>query len=222
MQMRNVLFLILLLNFLAFIYQSWIIEPDEKVEAFYIEQEYPGLVAAEIKWEPEPAKDVPVVESIKVPEMLCLRIGPFAREADAESVGAALEARDGEVRQSSKLGQVWVGHWVQVVDQPSRAAAERARDALKVGGIPDAYVLPGDDYRISLGVFRLRSSANRVVQEAKESGFQTRVDDRFQAGTNFWLQVRMAGDMSRQLGELRTESGQILRTEALSCQDAGF
>jgi hypothetical protein len=111
---------------------------------------------------------------------------------------------------------------VQVPDQGSRSAAEQARNALRAAGMTDAYVLPGDGNRISLGVFRLRSSANQVVEKAKRAGYATRVDDRFQPGTNFWLQVRIPDDAPAELGELRTTSGRILRTESLACEAAGF
>jgi hypothetical protein len=220
--MRNILFMLVLLNFLAFLYQTWVIEPDEKVAANYLQQDFPGLMSVDVTWTPESPPAMAETPRAKAPSLRCLQIGPFAREADADSVRAALETREAEVRQSSEVGQVWVGHWVQVTSLSSREEAERIRDELQSAGIRDAYVLPGDDYRISLGVFRLRSSANGVMQQAGGLGFQTRIDDRFQPGTNFWLRVRMSGDMSRQLGELRTASGQILRTEALSCPDAGF
>ena len=42
--MRNLFLLILLLNLLAFAYQSWIIEPDESVPASFMSQEVPELM----------------------------------------------------------------------------------------------------------------------------------------------------------------------------------
>ena len=223
--MRNFLLVFLLLNVLAFAYQSWILAPETSVDAFHIEQDYPSLNLAQTL--PKVAVD-PVAtvvldsgESADAPEWRCLRIGPFPREKDAQSVRASLEDRDAQVQQSSEPGQVWVGHWVQVADQGDRAAAEKSRDALVAAGISDAYVLPGDDdFRISLGVFRLRSSANRVMEQASRLGYDTRVDDRFQPGENFWLQVRMPGDRVTEPGEFQTDSGQILRTENIPCDAA--
>jgi hypothetical protein len=222
--MRNGLLVLLLLNFLAFAYQHWILEPDVKVAATYIAQDYPGLMLVATTTDP--------VAEVILPEVLisndqgvyrCLRVGPFPRENDADSVRRALERREATVRQTTKAGQVWVGHWVQVADQGSRAKAEATRDALIAAGIKDAYILPGDgDFRVSLGVFRLRSSANRVTEQAIKLGYDTRVDDRFQPGSNFWLQVRLPGDRPMQPGEFRTDEGQILRTETISCADAGI
>lgn len=228
--MRNALLVLLLLNFLAYTYQAWIIEPDEQVDAYFISQDYPGLVIAEVARPqaqpapPPPAQSSPAPSPPPEPVVAarCLRIGPFAREADADSVRAGLEDGGASVRQTAEAGQVWVGHWVQVPDQGSRGAAEQARKALRAAGMADAYVLPGEGNRISLGVFRLRSSANQVVEQAKRAGYATQVADRFQPGTNFWLQVRIPGNATADLANLRTTSGQILRTETLACDAAGF
>ena len=221
--MRNFILVLVLLNFLAFAYQSWILEPENKVDALYIEQDYPGLQVVGGK---QAVATVVVTEAgagaEEVAAVRCLRIGPFPREADADTVSEGLEGRGAEVRKSSEPGQVWVGHWVQVEDQGGRAAAEKARERLKSGGLPDAYILPGDDFRISLGVFRLRSSANRALEKATTQGLKTRVDDRYQPGSNFWLSVRADGDGVVQPGEFLQDAGQILRTESIACEKAGF
>lgn len=222
--MRNGLLVLLLLNFLAYAYQHWILEPDTKVAATYIAQDYPGLMLVDTASDPVAEVILPDVRiSNDEDAYRCLRVGPFPRENDADSVRRALESREASVRQTTKAGQVWMGHWVQVADQGSRSKAEVTRDALIAAGIKDAYILPGDDdFRVSLGVFRLRSSANRVLEQSIELGYDTRVDDRFQPGKNFWLQVRLPGDRPMQPGEFRTDEGQILRTETISCADAGI
>jgi hypothetical protein len=222
--MRNGLLVLLLLNFLAYAYQHWILEPDTKVAATYIAQDYPSLILVDTASDPVAEVILPDVRiSNDEDAYRCLRVGPFPRENDADSVRRALESREASVRQTTKAGQVWMGHWVQVVDQGSRSKAEVTRDALIAAGIKDAYILPGDDdFRVSLGVFRLRSSANRVLEQSIELGYDTRMDDRFQPGKNFWLQVRLPGDRPMQPGEFRTDEGQILRTETISCADAGI
>ncbi len=221
--MRNAFLLLLLLNILAFAFQSWIIEPDEPVDAMSIDQDVPGLMLAESRDE-LPAE--PVVEEparTGNPGYRCLRLGPFARETDADQVRLSLQKREATVRQTAAAGGVWVGHWVQVADQGSRAKAEAARDKLAANGIPDAYIVPGDsDNRISLGVYRQRASADQTVRRARSLGFATRVDDRYQAGTNFWLRVRLPGDRTLNPGEFKTDTGQIMRTETIACADAGI
>jgi len=208
-----------LLNFLAFAYQSWILEPERKVGPLYLEQDYPGLVVVG-RGEEVAAVILPAAPSDN--RARCVRIGPFPRETDADTVLAALRERAAAVLKSAEEGQVWVGHWVQVPDQGSRAAAEQARSRLQSGGSQDAYILPGEDFRLSLGVFRLRSSANRAVERATAVGLETVVKDRFQLGSNFWVNMRMAGDDAVQPGEFLQDAGQILRTETIPCESVAF
>jgi hypothetical protein len=227
--MRNGFLVLLLLNILAFAYQAWIIEPDNPVDEFYIEQGVPGLVLAE-REQPlveAPPESAPAEESVEPPPAdpayRCLRIGPFARETDADKVQLDLRRREATVRQTAEPGRVWVGHWAQVADQGSRQKAEQSRDALIAKGISDAYILPGDDdQRISLGVYRQRASADRIVKQANALGLDTIVQDRYQPGTNFWLRVRLPGDKTLQPGEFKSDTGQILRTETIPCDQAGI
>ncbi|MCP4002373.1 MAG: SPOR domain-containing protein [Gammaproteobacteria bacterium] len=222
--MRNGVLVLLLLNFLAYAYQHWVLVPDVKVAATYIAQDYPGLMLVNTAAEPEVEVVLPeVVISDGQAAYRCLKVGPFSRENDADSVRRSLEGREATVRQTTKEGQVWVGHWVQVADLGSRAKAETTRDVLIAAGMKDAYILQGDDnFHISLGVFRLRSSANKVMSQAIRQGYETIVADRFQPGSDFWLEVRLPGDRPMQLGEFRTDEGQILRTETISCAEAGI
>jgi hypothetical protein len=226
--MRNFFLLVLLINLLAYAYQSWIIEPDISVEPTYFAQDVPELALvprpAEIQLAPE---EPAAVESKDIPAenkqaYRCLRIGPFPRETDADAVRFALQKQEATVRQTAKEGRVWVGYWVQTAGQGSRSGAERARDSLVKGGMPDVYILPdNDNFRISLGVFRLRASADQVVRQVQQMGFDSRVIERYQPGTNFWLLARIPGDHSLKPGDLKSVSGQILRTENMLCEDAG-
>ena len=225
--MRNFLLLVLLLNILAFIYQRWIIEPDNPVDAMHVEQEVPGLLLAERPAAqpaaPAPAPPSPPTAPVQDSAYRCLRVGPFARSADADEVLARLRRQEAAVRQTEEPGRVWVGHWVQVVAPASRASAEQARDALISAGITDAYIVPAEGaFRISLGVYRQKGSADRTVRQAQSLGFATLVEDRYQAGTNFWLWVRLPGDQTFKAGEFNTGSRQILRTESIDCAEAGI
>jgi hypothetical protein len=225
--MRNFFLLILLINLLAYAYQSWIIEPDISVEPTYLAQDVPDLLLASVPGEIRLAeegfvdapKDIPIENK---QAYRCMRIGPFPRETDADAVRLALQKQEATVRQTAKEGRVWVGYWVQTAGQGSRSGAEKARNSLIKGGMPDVYILPdNENYRISLGVFRLRASADQVVSQAQKRGFDSRVVERYQPGTNFWLLARIPGDRSLKPGDLKSISGQILRTENMLCEDAG-
>ena len=240
--MRNALFVLILLNVLAFGYQHWVLSPEQRIDAFHLEQEVPQL---QLLSRPSPDVDeeleslntdsgaaevatVSLTGEASQPETpkladRCLKIGPFSRIADAANVRDVLESRDMQVNQVTEEGQVWMGHWVQVIGLGDTEATEKAREKLLSGGIEDVYVLPGDpENRISLGVFRLRSSANRLVAQAGDLGLRTRIDDRYQPGSNHWLRVRMAGDRSLQAGEFKGDAGQIVRTDSFECPAEGI
>jgi len=230
--MRNFCLTLLLLNILAFAYQHWILGPDNRVAADYIDQDYQRLMLAAPA--PTPAAELLSLRApldpdpLAVPESAllayrCLRIGPFPQAADAEQIRAVLEGPDVVARRVSQEGQVWVGHWVQVTGQPDRASAEAARDALNAAGLPDAYIVPGAaDFRVSLGVFRSLSSSRNSVNIATRLGFSTRITDRYQPGTTFWLLIRLPAARELGPGELRSDSDQILRVETLDCAQAEF
>ncbi len=119
---------------------------------------------------------------------------------------------------TSGEGPIWVGHWVQVVDFKDRDAAEVAREALVRAGLRDAYIVPGaDEPKLSLGVFRSADSAASTIRQARALGYTTRMDERYQPGTQYWLTVAMPDGRGFRAGELRSAGGQILRTEAVSC-----
>ncbi|MEE4186782.1 MAG: SPOR domain-containing protein [Gammaproteobacteria bacterium] len=211
--MRNLLLGCILLNLLAYAYQHWIIEPAVRVDALSIDQSFPRLQLV------NPAARAPAPPAAALPASVrCLRIGPFLRADAAETVRQSLTQRGILVRQSAEEGQVWVGHWVQVRVAGSRAEAESIRDRLRSAGLRDAYIVSSDDQRlISLGVFRLLSSANAAAQKARDLGIEPLVVERYQPGTNFWLAARLRPDQRLEAGELTGSAGQIVRSEQVPC-----
>jgi len=217
--MRNAFLLILFINFLAFVYQRWIMEPDVSVEPWALSQSVPELQA--IAKEPPESAGLSGEIAVAETESRCMRIGPFSREADADEVRDALELRGAPAQKTEEEGRVWVGYWVQTAGQGSRNGAEKARASLVEGGMPDVYILPDtDDFRISLGVFRMRTSADTIIREARNMGFDTRIVERYQPGINYWLETRTSGERLLQPGELELDSGQILRTETVACKES--
>jgi cell division septation protein DedD len=246
---RNFFLFLLLVNLLALAYQSWIIKPADSIAPDYFVQDVPQLLQVEREARPPavvtqsqeataaaaavvvPSPSIATVippaadqESPTVPAVYqCLRIGPFARESDAELVRQKLQSRVAEVRRTAESGRVWLGYWVQTTGYPSRQTAEAARKKLINREMPDAYIIAeGNEYRVSLGVFRLRASAEEVVARVRRQGFTTRTVERYQPGTNFWLLARVAGDRDMLTGALPNVPGQILRTENVPCPVGGI
>ncbi len=243
--MRNFFLFLLLINLLAFAYQSWIIEPAVSIAPDFSAQDVPQLLQVERESQPSAVRVSPqaiAATAVVDPQASttavlspagatalpaaptvyqCLRIGPFSREADVELVQRKLGPLTAAVRRTAEAGRVWLGYWVQTTAYPSRQAAEAARKNLINKDMPDAYILAEDnEYRVSLGVFRLRASAEEVVDRARRQGFSTRTVERYQPGTNFWLLARVAGDRDVLIGGLPNVPGQILRSESVNCPEA--
>ena len=218
--MRNLFMLLLLLNALAWAYQSWVIEPDNPVEPLHILQDYPRLTAVQLNREVKAAPAVVQGEAANSveKELNCLNIGPIVAENDANNITERLRSRNVRVTRTAREGQIWVGHWVQVVGVSNRVAAEAARDRLIAAGLTDAYIVSGgSEVKIQLGVFKSSGSAESTVSKARAQGFETRIEERFQPGTQYWLAVELPAWQGLQPGELRSSNGQILRTEAVPC-----
>jgi hypothetical protein len=153
----------------------------------------------------------------------CFRIGPLAEGGAADAVRKRLQREGISVSQSSEDGQIWVGHWVQIPNAGNRQQAEAAVSKLDAGGLPDAYVLDvAGSISISLGVFRDRQRADKVVADAQRLGFQPVVTDRHRPGVQYWLLANVPAGRSAALPDMGRESGQILRSERVPCAQAEF
>ena len=153
----------------------------------------------------------------------CVRIGPFAQEKDVQSVQTELQRQGATVQRSAEAGRVWLGYWVQSAAYPSRQAAEAARKKLLAKDMPDVYVIAeASEYRVSLGVFRLRASAEQVVARAQKLGFSTRTIERFQPGTNFWLLAKTTADPAVLKDAVPNVAGQIVRSQKVDCSASGI
>jgi len=247
--MRNFFLFLLLINILAFVYQRWILQPEESVAPDFILQDVPPLTqvertstsagvpakpqaAPEVTKQPESAVPLPAPDlSAAVPVTVtpqtaisvarkCIRVGPFTREADMGAVQQELSRRGATVSRSTENGRVWQGYWVQTAAYSSRQAAEIARKSLISSAMPDAYIIEeNNEYRVSLGVFRLRASAEAAVTQAQRRGLATRMVERFQPGANYWLIASMPANGIFPAGSLPNAPGQILRSESITCTD---
>lgn len=216
--MRSLCLLLLLVNALAWAFQHWVLLPDERVAATHVTQDYPRLNAMQ-RPAAAPAPPAPEPEPAAAGvSARCLRIGPIEVAASAGAIAERLGNRGITVRVAEQPARLWVGHWVQIVGLADRPAADAARGRLVAAGIADAYIVTGgDELKISLGVFKGEDSAERVMARAGELGFRTRMEERYQDGTAWWLDVRLAEGMELRQGELLGSNGSILRTEPVPC-----
>jgi hypothetical protein len=149
----------------------------------------------------------------------CVTIGPFKVREDADT--AELEYTNQGMRAAvrSELGQIFVGHWVQIRNIPDEATASEMLDKLKAGGLTDAYLVRTEDegLKISLGLFGVVESAEKVELQARSMDLPADVAPRMREGTVFFVDIglppgRGAGAIIEKYGEDR-----VALREAATC-----
>lgn len=148
----------------------------------------------------------------------CLFIGPVPDPNAAQQLSVSLAKKGIKAEPVPREGRVWVGHWVQIQGFADRELAEAARQRLLEAGLPDAYAMQdGPISIISLGVFRERGRAERVIEAARLAGFKAVMRERIRTTTEYWLVSDQAGGQQVALGELAAGFDRILRAESGPC-----
>lgn len=215
--LRNIVLALLMANFLVLAWQRWIVPPEVAQPAADPVFKGQQLVLTSRR-QPPPAEipEIAVVEE----RAECVRLGPFTDPAEAEVVARRFREEGRPVRQGSRQGQVWIGHWVQIDGLESSESAAEALDKLAGVGILDAYVVSkSPSYKVSLGVYRIRESADRMVETARQAGLEPLTVDRYRSGMEYWLTIGVDRDGSLDLGQARVDETQILRTEYIPCDE---
>lgn len=181
--MRNLFLVLLFANLVYFFWARWVSTPT--VETGVILHKEADLVPlAELAPRRPDAPAAPV----------CLSVGPFEDQAAAEIALVNLTDADVDAALRTAAGQVFIGHWVQVVNIDDRAQANRELKKLKDGGIAEAYIV-GDaasGFGISLGLFSELPRAERVLEQAQALGASANITDRTRDGDVHWLDVKTA------------------------------
>ena len=212
--MRNLFLVLLLANLLLLAWQRWVLPPPSDDPYALAGARSPQLALL------TPA--TPVSDRPPASAPGCVRIGPFEDPEISREAADRLAAEDLGVFRYSESGEIWVGHWVQVIDLDGRDEAEAALDRLAEVGRSDAYIVRGDEgYRISLGVFRSLEGAESVANEAVRAGLTTLTTDRFRTGAEYWLLVDDRSGGMPDLAALGLSGQDILRTEPAPCRDGG-
>lgn len=167
------------------------------------------------------ASDPPEPAPIEPPAVAteCVRLGPFASEGEARAAARYLSNRrvyptlavEGEERDLRYI--------VYLPAAPSRAAAlERLRE-LKAKGI-DSFVMGGSlRNAISLGVFSQHESAQRLIREMEERGYQVEIHEQRRESPVYWLELgpKNTDRLSRELAAALKRRYPDASLEAGSC-----
>ena len=227
--MKNIFLLLLLANLLVLAWETWVVDPARDLNITRIDDGTPSLVYLTPRGTPAVGSSASSGESVSMSSsspdiaMRCLRVGPFANQAAADSARSDLAGRIAEVETRAIEGDVWVGHWVQIRDLPARSRAREVLANLKANGIGDAYIVPTETaYKISMGVFRDRSGANTIARRARRLGYDVDVSDRFRPGTIYWLDMRVGAGQDPDIRSLQSDGDRtIIRAESFECVESG-
>ena len=130
------------------------------------------------------------------PAAACLSVGPFGTEESGEEILARVRGLGGTAELRSAEEEVFLGHWVQIRNIPSREEANRQVALLQEAGFEDAYPMPEDDGErtISLGLFSDEERAERLREQAAELGLEPEVVPQSREATTWWVDVRLDPD----------------------------
>jgi hypothetical protein len=127
------------------------------------------------------------------PAAACLSVGPLSTEESGEEILARVRGLGGTAELRSATEEVFLGHWVQIRNIPSREEANRQVAELQEAGFEDAYPMPEDDGErtISLGLFSDEERAERLREQAAELGLAPEVVPQSRETTTWWVDVRL-------------------------------
>ena len=224
--MRNLLLILLLANILYFLWGLFspdTLEPG--VEVVDEKELGPPLTVSETP-EDEVIASVGAVLGSGEPSDLeavvgrsCVTIGPMREKSDADEAEARYAGEGMRVNQRSAIGQIFVGHWVQIRDIPSRDEGNRMLNGLRDGGLPDAYIVETEDegLKISLGLFSDIERAERVELQAKSLDFNADISPRTTEGSVYFVDVALPpGKGATEIIEFHGEENVALR-DAATC-----
>jgi hypothetical protein len=226
--LRNIILGLVLANVLLIAWKRWVVPPDAAWPENLGSGSDPQLVLANSgkssdesgKTDPAPVAtqpEQPAVQSF-ADRSRCARVGPFADDSTADLIAQQLGGRGFSVSRVSARGDIWVGHWVQLLDLKTEQNARQTVDRLVDAGLLDTYIVQTEPtYNVSLGVFRGRKGADRVSNLARGLGLNPQTMDRFREGTQHWIKIRFRDDQTLNLQDLRLDTRQILRTEDVLC-----
>ena len=149
----------------------------------------------------------------------CVTLGPFRASADAETAEKQYVEEGMRTSLRSTVGQIFVGHWVQISDIADRITGDQMIETLHAGGLNDAYLVQADDgtFFISLGLFGGIDGAEKVELQARSLDLPATVTARTQEGSVFFVDIglppgRGAGAMIERFGE-----DKVMLREAATC-----
>jgi len=213
--MKNLLLLLMLANILYFLWGRFAEEPLQPGVAIVDESDLGPPLEARADRSEEAVASVGAVLGSGEPSDLkavmgrsCVTVGPFRASADADTAQTRYSGEGMRTEVRSAVGQIFVGHWVQIRNIGSRNEGNAMLGKLREGGLGDAYLVETEDegIKISLGLFGDVNGAEKIELQAKALGFNAEITPRMNEGTVYFVDIalppgRGAGGIIEQYGE---------------------
>ena len=227
--MRNLLLLLLLANILYFVWGMLTDNSDESGIVVVMEADLGPPLDVSMSYDAEIAASVGAVLGSGEPSDLealigrsCVTIGPFRASVDADAAKTQFVAEGMRAVLRPTVGQIFVGHWVQIRDIADSPTAADMLNRLHGGGLPDAYLESGDnnDLYISLGLFGDMQRAEKVELQAKSLGLPAAITPQSREREVYYVDIGLlpgkgAGAMIQQYGEEK-----VLLRSAATCPES--
>jgi hypothetical protein len=217
--MKNLLLLLVLANVLYFLWGWFVEEPPQPGVAMVDESELGPALEVTADRSAEAVASIGAVLGSGEPSDLeavvgrsCVTIGPFRASEDADSAQTLYSGKGMRAQVRSAVGQIFVGHWVQIRNIESRDAGNATLAKLQEGGLGDAYLWDSDDegLKISLGLFGDIAGAEKIELQATSLGFNAEIVPRTNEGSVYFVDIalppgRGASEIIEQYGEDRVQ-----------------
>jgi hypothetical protein len=217
--MKNLLLLLMLANILYFLWGRFAEEPLQPGVAIVDESDLGPPLEARADRSEEAVASVGAVLGSGEPSDLkavmgrsCVTVGPFRASADADTAQTRYSGEGMRTEVRSAVGQIFVGHWVQIRNIGSRNEGNAMLGKLREGGLGDAYLVETEDegIKISLGLFGDVNGAEKIELQAKALGFNAEITPRMNEGTVYFVDIalppgRGAGGIIEQYGESKVK-----------------
>ena len=224
--MKNLLLLLILANVLYFLWGMFAPEQSEPGVAIVEESDLGPPLAVTQDRPADTVASVGAVLGSGEPSALsavvgrsCVSVGPFRSSADADAANMQYADEGMRTKVRSRLGQIFIGHWVQIRNVPDRVAGNAMLEKLHAGGLSDAYIVETEEegMKISLGLFGDVTGAERTELQATSLGLPAEISPRTSEGTVYFVDIALppgkgAGGIVEQYGEER-----VLLRDAATC-----
>lgn len=198
--MKNLLLLLVLANILYFLWGWFVDEPPQPGVAMVDEAELGPALEVTADRSAEAVASIGAVLGSGEPSDLeavvgrsCVTIGPFRASEDADTAQTLYSGEGMRAQVRSGVGQIFVGHWVQIRNIESRDAGNATLAKLQDGGLGDAYLWDSDDegLKISLGLFGDIAGAEKIELQATSLGFNAEIVPRMNEGTVYFVDIAL-------------------------------